>query len=108
MKGFQFRLARLKRLREIEETTARERFLAADRAARDAEEFVALARTAVLDAEETLRTTQSSTRFSAETVLTSLTASDALRARVLVPVERASVVSAAAEGQRQAVSELRA
>jgi len=104
VKGFHFRLARLKRLREIEESAARERFLAVERVARDAEEAVERARAEVVAAEDSLRATQSSASFAPGTVLTSLVAIDALRARVRTLVERARTARAEAEVQREAWS----
>lgn len=107
MKGFHFRLARLKRLREIEENAARERFLAADRSAREAEDAARAARDAVHRAEDELRAVQSSPSFGASTVLNGLVTVDALRARIPLADERTRAARAKAEVERQAWSERR-
>jgi flagellar export protein FliJ len=60
MSAFHFRLARLKRLREIDEQLARERFLGADRRALDGEhaaELAARSRSAALDDVRRLQST---------------------------------------------------
>lgn len=107
MKGYQFRLARLKRVRDVEERTARERFLAADRIAREAEETVVRAREAVRDAEGDLRAAQSDRALSPVRVLTALDAIAGLRERVRMLHERELPLRAAAEAERAAWSERR-
>lgn len=107
MKGYHFRLARLKRVRDVEERTARERFLAADRRASDAEDAVARARDAVCAAEGDLRAAQSSRTLSPAHVLTALGAVAGMRERARVLHDRSLPLRAAAEAERGAWSERR-
>ncbi|MBI5363000.1 MAG: flagellar export protein FliJ [Planctomycetes bacterium] len=107
MKGYHFRLARLMRVRDVEERTAKERFLAADRIAREAEDAVVRARDAVRDAEGDLRAAQADRALSPTRVLTTLDALAGLRARVRVLHERSLPLRAAAEVERAAWSERR-
>ncbi len=69
MAHFHFRLARLKRLREIDEQLARERFLAADRRALDAEHAAEEAARARAQALEELRRVQSAPQVAAHALI---------------------------------------
>ena len=107
MKGYQFRLARLMRVRDVEERIAKERFLAADRIAREAEDAVVDAREAVRSAEDDLRATQAQQSLSPSRVLAALDLIAGLRARVRALHERSLPLRAAAEVERAAWGERR-
>lgn len=100
MKGFQFRLARLKRVRLVEERASRERFVATERRAREAEDAVLRAEEDVQAAGIELRAEQSKGTVSPVGVLTALDAVARLRDRVEVLRGRAEPLRAAAEAER--------
>lgn len=107
MKGFQFRLARLQRVRSVEERAARERFVTAEHLARAAEDAVLAAEEDVRGAEAELRAEQSSTAVSPSRVLTALDALARLRERVQLLRDRAKPLRASAEAERTHWSERR-
>jgi flagellar export protein FliJ len=107
MQRFHFRLERLKRVREVEEQAARERFLAADRRARDAEDAADAARCELVAAEARHCAALAERKSDPARILLELAAIDGLRADAGRTLERARTARAEAERERQAWSERR-
>lgn len=89
MSAFEFRLARLQRVRAVLEKQARERATEADQRARAAEGTAETRRLEIARAEDTLRAQQSSRAIALGDVLASQRAIEDLRARRRAAVERA-------------------
>lgn len=102
MRGFQFRLARVLRIREVEEQAARERFLAADRVARDAETRADDARAAETRAQDELRAGQRAATLAPSFLLAAQAAIDELRRRRQSLTERARTLRFQANAEQTA------
>lgn len=107
MKRFQFRLARILRVREVEEQAARERFLAADRIARDAETRAESARDALTSAREELRASQSAHTLAPGFLVSAQHALDELLRRRQSAADRARTQRLQADAERAAWAERR-
>lgn len=102
MTRFEFRLARLARVRAVEETLARERFQSAELAARETEALAGTHRESVARAEDDLRAQQCAGKLAPRGVLSSLGVIDGLRAGWRAAVERARSQRFQAEEMRRA------
>lgn len=105
MTRFRFRLERLLAVRRIEEELARGEWLAAERAARAAEERVEVLRSAIGRAEHELARVLVLPRLDPTAVLLGQTGLDAIRAHVPAALALARKERAAAEARRAAWSE---
>jgi len=101
MSRFRFRLARILRVREVEEQAARERFLEAQRTAREAEARAQAARDELARSHETLRGELTGT-LQPGFVLLAQQALDGLRQRRQRLAERARTLALQSEAERAA------
>jgi len=100
MKRFAFRLARLTRVRAIEEQIARESWALAERSARNAEELAERTLADVHAARTTLREQLSSGHVVPAEMLQRQSLCDALAARRTLALQRARMARNAAEAER--------
>lgn len=107
MKGFQFRLARILRVREVEEQAAKERFLAADRIAREGETRADAARETLVHAQEELRAAQAEHALAPAFLVTAQNALDELRRRRRSAADRARTLRLQAAAEQTAWAERR-
>lgn len=107
MRSFQFRLARILRVREVEEQAARERFLAADRIARDAEARADAARDTLASALAELRDSQSEHALAPGFLVAAQNTLDELRRRRQSALDRARTQRLQASAEQTAWAERR-